>query len=78
MNAYNPGGVAIVAFCWMGERIEEMINAIKKINKTLRILFAGVIVVYGIVKIFDIAPKEKKKRMVDSKEGATNDFDELW
>jgi hypothetical protein len=61
-----------------GERVEEMINAIKKINKALRIVFAGVIVLYGIVKIFDVVPKERKERTGSSEERKTSEFDELW
>ncbi len=55
-----------------------MINAIKKINKALRIVFAGVIVLYGIVKIFDVVPKERKERTGSNEERKTSEFDELW
>ncbi len=55
-----------------------MINAIKKINKALRIVFAGVIVIYGIVKIFDVVPKERTERTGSSEERKTSEFDELW
>lgn len=55
-----------------------MINAIKKINKALRVVFIGVVVLYGIVKIFDIVPKENRERIGDSEEHKTSEFDELW
>ena len=38
-----------------------MIKAIKKLNRILRVLFIGFIVIYGLVKIFDIVPKNKKR-----------------
>ncbi len=55
-----------------------MINAIKKMNRALRVIFAGVVVLYGILKIFDILPKEKKEWSTDSEERANSEFDELW
>ena len=51
---------------------------LKKINKVLRVVFIGFIVIYGIIKIFDVVPKgdgEKKARHVDN---TTSEFDELW
>lgn len=53
-----------------------MLNMIKKINKVLRVIFIGFIAIYGIVKIFDIVPKEKRQET--AAEDRTSEFDELW
>lgn len=55
-----------------------MIKAIKKVNKILRVLFIGFIVIYGLVKIFDIVPKAKHERAEESAEEAVSEFDEIW
>lgn len=54
-----------------------MLDMIKKINKVLRVVFIGFVAIYGIVKIFDIVPKEKKQRTAAAEE-RTSEFDELW
>lgn len=51
---------------------------LKKINKVLRIIFIGFILIYGIVKIFDVVPKEKEEKRVRHVDKTTSEFDELW
>lgn len=52
---------------------------LKKSKNILRILFIGVILIYSIVKIFDIKPtackKEHRRRQVDDE---VSEFDEIW
>ncbi len=55
-----------------------MIKMIKKLNKILRVLFIGFIVIYGIVKIFDFVPKAKKESVGGTAEDAASEFDEIW
>lgn len=54
-----------------------MFDKIKKLNSILRVVFIGFIAIYGIIKIFDVVPKQKKQRSV-SAEKRTSEFDELW
>ena len=56
----------------------KMIKAIKKLNRILRVLFIGFIVIYGLVKIFDIVPKNKKESAKGSVDEAASEFDEIW
>ena len=53
-----------------------MLDMIKKINNVLRFVFIGFIAIYGIVKIFDVVPKQKKQET--AAEDRTSEFDELW
>lgn len=55
-----------------------MIKAIKKLNRILRVFFIGFIVIYGLVKIFDIVPKNKKESAKGSVDEAASEFDEIW
>lgn len=55
-----------------------MLDKIKKMNKILRVVFIGFIAVYGVLKIFDVVPKEKKKDRIIDTERRTSEFDELW
>jgi hypothetical protein len=55
-----------------------MVKALKKINNVLRVLCAGLVVIYGIVKIFDIVPKAYDKNEHIDKEDSTSEFDEIW
>lgn len=51
---------------------------LKKINKVLRIIFVGFILIYGIIKIFDVVPKINEEKRVRHGDHTTSEFDELW
>ena len=53
---------------------KEMFDKIKKLNSILRVVFIGFIAIYGIVKIFDVVPKNKTQQSV-STEKSTSEFD---
>ena len=58
--------------------MKVMYQTLKKINKIMRVFFIGFIAIYGIVKIFDIVPKNRKEKPVADSDPATSEFDELW
>lgn len=57
---------------------KEMLKTLKKINSVLRVVFIGFVVLYGIVKIFDVVPKETGKKKKGNIEHSTSEFDEIW
>lgn len=54
-----------------------MFETLKKVNNALRIIFVGFTVIFALVKIFDIAPKNDF-RNTENDEQATSEFDEIW
>ena len=63
-----------IVFSEKEERVDEML---KKINKVLRTVFIGFILIYTIVKIFDVVPKDTKEKRVRHVDKTTSEFDEL-
>lgn len=54
-----------------------MLKMFKKLNRILRVVFIGFIVLYGVVKIFDVVPKQKKDKGLKDTDGIS-EFDEIW
>jgi len=58
------------------ERIYKMLKTSRTI---LRVVFIGFVLIFAIVKIFDIKPKEIiKEKRVRHVDHTTSEFDELW
>lgn len=62
----------------MNREGKEMLKTLKKINSVLRVVCIGFVVLYGIVKIFDVVPKENDKKRRGNTEHNTSEFDEIW